>query len=72
MQLSDFHFHFSFHVMLMISPEFGHRFSSTLQSEPFVHTLSDNPNIYAMRLLGTKGRGLCVCVCKCSVMSDSL
>ena len=51
--------------MLMISPESGHRFSSTLQSEPFVHTLSDNPNIYAVGLLGTRGRGLCVCVCVC-------
>ena len=51
--------------MLMISPESGHRFNSTLQSEPFVHTLSDNPNIYAVGLLGTRGRGLCVCVCVC-------
>ena len=48
--------------MLVISPESGHRFSSTLQGETFVHTLSDNPNIYAMGLLGTRARGLCVCV----------
>ena len=74
-RLSDFHFRFSFHVILMISPESGHRFSSTVQSKPFfIHfqiILTSMPWDFLVQ-----GVGVCVCVCvwvrKCSVTSDSL